>query len=249
VGATLLTILAPLGWVVVRRSPESVGLQPDGDGVIAVVRNDDTARLSNAAGRTWREALRTSTFWIFAAGAALYGLVASGIGLFNESILSERGFGPAIYYQSLVVTALTALIGNFGAGWLALRVPLERLLSTSLFILAAGLIALPHLRSVAQVMAWATAMGLGGGVVMVLFFSVWPRAFGRRHLGRIQGVAQALTVLASAVGPLLLAWCVALTGSYAVMFRILAAVIAIVGAAALAVAVPRFDPETDFPRT
>ncbi len=43
---------------------------------------------------------------------------------------------------------------------------------------------------------------------MVLFFSVWPRAFGRRDLGRIQGAAQALTVLASAVGPLLLAWCV-----------------------------------------
>ena len=27
---------------------------------------------------------------------------------------------------------------------------------------------------------------------MVLFFSVWPRLYGRRHLGRIQGVAQAL---------------------------------------------------------
>ena len=67
-------------------------------------------------------------------------------------------------------------------------------------------------------MAWAAAMGLGGGFVMVLFFSVWPRAFGRRHLGRIQGTAQALTVLASAIGPLLLAWCVELTGSYAAMF-------------------------------
>ena len=57
---------------------------------------------------------------------------------------------------------------------------------------------------------------------MVLFFSVWPRVYGRRHLGQIQGAAQALTVLASAVGPLLLAWCVDLTGSYVAMFRILA---------------------------
>ena len=58
-------------------------------------------------------------------------------------------------------------------------------------------------------------MGLGGGLVMVLFFSVWPRVYGRAHLGRIQGAAQAMTVLASAIGPLLLAWCVEWTGSYA----------------------------------
>ena len=99
-------------------------------------------------------------------------------------------------------------------------------MAVSQFILAAGLLALPHVSSMAQVMAWASAMGLGGGLVMVLFFSVWGRVFGRRHLGRIQGVAQALTVVASAIGPLLLAWCLELTGSYAAMFQILAAVIA-----------------------
>ena len=81
-------------------------------------------------------------------------------------------------------------------------------------------------------------MGLGGGLVMVLFFSVWPRLFGRRHLGRIQGAAQALTVLASAIGPLLLAWCVDWTGSYAAMLRVLAGVIAIVAVASLIAPLP-----------
>jgi MFS family permease len=75
----------------------------------------------------------------------------------------------------------------------------------------------------------------------VQFFSIWPRAFGRSHLGRIQGSAQALTVLASALGPLLLAWCVEATGSYAMMFRVLAAVIAGLAATALAVDVPSQD--------
>ena len=74
-------------------------------------------------------------------------------------------------------------------------------------------------------MVWAVMMGLGGGLVMVLFFSVWPRVYGRRQLGRIQGVAQAMTVLASAVGPLLLAACVEMTGSYAAMFYMLAAAV------------------------
>ena len=52
-------------------------------------------------------------------------------------------------------------------------------------------------------MAWAAVTGLGAGLVMVLFFSVWPRVHGRRHLGKIQGIAQAMTVFASAIRPLL----------------------------------------------
>jgi cyanate permease len=171
-------------------------------------------------------------------GAALYGLVASGIGLFNESILAERGLGPDIYYQTLVVTAMTGLAGNFIGGWLAGFTPLNRLMAVSLFVLTVGLLALPHIGTVATAMGWATMMGLGGGLVMVLFFSVWPRVYGRRHLGRIQGVAQAMTVLASAVGPLLLAATVEATGSYAIMFYALAGAVGAFAVAALVVRLP-----------
>jgi MFS family permease len=244
VGAALIVVLAPLGWIVVRRSPEALGLHPDGESPVSGQPPTPEDSADRVEGCTWDVALRTPTFWVFALGAALYGLVASGIGLFNESILSERGFGPDVYYQTLVVTALTALAGNFLAGWLATRVALGRLLATSLFILAGGLLALPHVGSIAQVMLWATAMGIGGGFVMVLFFSVWVRAFGRRHLGRIQGAAQALTVLASAVGPLLLALCASWTGGYAPMFRLLAAIIAAVGVGALVIPNPIADLES-----
>ena len=253
IGATILVVLAPLAMIVVRRTPEAMGLVPDGEGA-------ETGRLPSTAlwpgkpastkpaptellaGYSWTEALTMPSFWVFAIGTALYGLVASGIGLFNESILGHRGFGPGIYYQTLAVTAMTALVGNFVGGWLARRVPLGRLMAVALFILALGLVALPHVSSIAHVMAWAVAMGLGGGLVMVLFFSVWGRVFGRRHLGRIQGSAQALTVVASAVGPLLLAWCLESTGSYAAMFDILAAVIAAVAIAALLISLPDAPP-------
>jgi MFS family permease len=233
VGCALLAGLAPLAWWVVRRSPEACGLAPDGE------RGAAAASTAEPAGFAWGAALATPAFWVFALGTALYGLVASGIGLFNESILAERGFGASVYYRTLGVTALTALAGNFLGGWLAGRVALGRLLAGALLVLAGGLAALPWVATLAHVMAWAVAMGLGGGLVMVLFFSVWPRVFGRRELGRIQGSAQALTVLASALGPLLLAWCVERTGSYRAMFQVLSAVIALVALAALAVRLPR----------
>ena len=144
-----------------------------------------------------------------------------------------------MYYQTLVITAITSLAGNFIGGWLARTVPLNRLMAVSLLVLTIGLLALPHVGSIPVAMAWAVMMGLGGGLVMVLFFSVWPRVYGRRQLGRIQGVAQAMTVLASAVGPLLLAACVEITGSYAAMFYILAGAVGSTAIAAAAVRMPR----------
>jgi MFS family permease len=232
IGVALIVVLAPASALLARRPPN----QPDQP-------HQPHQPHQPQPGATWQEAVRTPAFWIFSIGAALYGLVASGIGLFNESILAERGFGPDVYYQTLIVTAMTALIGNFAGGWIATRMSLPSLLAISLFVLAAGLAALPHVITIGQVMAWATAMGLGGGLVMVLFFSVWPRVYGRAHLGRIQGAAQAMTVLASAIGPLLLAWCIDWTGSYAGMFNILAGVIGLAGFAAVITPLPQQQPQ------
>lgn len=238
IGVVLIAGLAPLALFLARRSPEAIGLRPDGDDAVDGGGSSDPLAAAELTGLTWQQAVATPAFWLFAIGAALYGLVASGIGLFNESILAERGFGPDVYYQTLIVTAMTALAGNFAGGWLALRMPLPKLLAISMLMLSAGLAALPHVTTLGQVMVWATAMGLGGGLVMVLFFSVWPRAYGRKHLGHIQGAAQAMTVLASAVGPLLLAWCVEWTGSYRDMFYVLAGLIALTAIAAVMTRLP-----------
>jgi len=231
VGLTLVFGLAPLCWVFVRSTPESVGLPVDGS-------NAPAGMPTPMVGATLNEALLTPAFWVFALAASVYGLVASGIALFNESILAERGFGPATYYRSLVVTALTALVGNFGGGAFASRGSLRRLLAVAMLLLSVALVGLPHLTTEGQVMAYAVVMGLVGGFVMVVFFSFWGRAYGRAHLGRIQGAAQTLTVLASAVGPLLLAQCVAWTGSYAAAFYSLAVVGAGLAVAATVVALP-----------
>jgi MFS family permease len=137
-----------------------------------------------------------------------------------------------------VITALTALVGNFAGGALASRGSLRRLLVAAMVLLTVSLTALPHVSTQAHVMTYAVVMGLAGGFVMVVFFSYWGRAYGRAHLGRIQGAAQILTVLASAVGPLFLARCVEWTGSYATAFYALGAVVAVLGLAAVVVTIP-----------
>jgi MFS family permease len=183
--------------------------------------------------------LWTPAFWVFALASSTHNLVASGIGLFNESILAERGFEAGIYHRSLVITALTSLVGNFLGGWLAAKWSVNRLMSLAMALLAGALLGLPSLKTVGQVVVFAVVMGVAGGFVIVIFFSFWAKTYGRAQLGRIQGTAQMMTVLASAIGPLLLAKCHAWTGSYAAVFYSLAGIVCLLGLAAWCVRLPR----------
>src|SRR5258708_18855144 len=99
-GAALIAGLAPLSSLVVRRSPAAIGLAPDG----GLPRSGEGRADGEHAGHTWQAALATPAFWVFALGTALYGLVASRIGLFNESILPTRRFPPPSYYTPSAVT-------------------------------------------------------------------------------------------------------------------------------------------------
>jgi MFS family permease len=188
-------------------------------------------------GMTLSAALGTPAFWVFAGATSLFGLVSSGLGLFNEAVLAERGFDQQTYHTFLAASALIALVGQFGCGWLTLRWSMQRLLGVAMFIYALALVVLPFIVTPAQLWIFAALIGLSGGMITVMFFAIWRR-FGSEHLGRIQGAAQMLTVLASAVGPLLFAQCAAITGSYAPVLLILAPCVFLVGMAAFQVLVP-----------
>ena len=232
IGGALLLVLGPAAWLLVRRAPQGADIVP-GDRAQREVACDDTP-----AGFTLRQALSTTRFWVFALSSSVYGLIASGIGLFNESVLAERGFDASTYHRSLVITAVTALVGNFLGGWLTTRWSMKRLMGLAMFLLAASLLGLPHVTTQPHVVAYAIVMGLAGGFVIVIFFSFWSRSFGRTHLGKIQGAAQTLTVVASAVGPLFMAWGIEWTGSYAAGFYLLAVIVVLLGIGALCVRVP-----------
>ncbi len=216
IGLTIMA-LGPGAWFLVRRSAEAAGLEErEATGLRPALEPE---------GFTLMEALSTPSFWIVGLSSALYLLVASGIGLFNERILAELGFDRSVYVQTLILSALSALVGNFLSGWWVGRGSVPRLLALSMALLAVGLLSLPHLHHLGAVYAQAILMGIAGGFVTVVFFSFWSREYGRRQLGRIQGMAQALTVVGSAVGPLALAKCHTAFGSHTPVFRILAAAV------------------------
>lgn len=229
IGIALLAGLTPLSLLFVRNAPSNTE-----DELIERQADTETNRSF-----TLTEAILTPSFWVFGIASAIYGLIASGIALFNESILAERGFDASTYHRSLVIVALTALVGNFLGGWLTSRWQMNRLLTLAMLLLAGSLLALPFVRTQLHVAAYAFNMGMAGGFVIVIFFSFWSRAYGRVHLGKIQGAAQAVTVIASAVGPVLLAEWFTRTGSYAAIFYLLALIVVFLAVMAWFVPVPQ----------
>jgi MFS family permease len=191
-----------------------------------------------AEGFSLRQALRTPAFWIFGGATSMYGLVSSGLGLFNEAVLAERGFTQANYHQVLSGTALIALIGQFGCGFLSLRWSMRQLLAIALFLYGLALAIVPLLTTVAQLWVFAAIAGISGGMITVIFFAIWREAYGMQHLGGIQGAAQMLTVFASAIGPLLFAKSAELTGSYMPILWLLAVVAGLLSFTALRVSWP-----------
>jgi MFS family permease len=251
IGYTVLAT-APVCWLLVRPAKVLAPLSRQGRGVGGEGGAPDPSppaplppgeRGENGAvaddSLTLGQALRTPAFWVFALATSLYGLIAAGVSLFNQAILEEREFNRDVFLTVTTVTPLIGLAGNLSTGWLATRFRLGRLLAVALAIVASALLAFPLVETLPHVYAYAAAMGFAGGMVTVLFFAVWGLAYGPTHLGQIQGAAQMLTVLASAVGPLALAVGKERFGSYVPTFQILAAACLVLAAAAWFVRLPR----------
>lgn len=240
------------GW---REAWQFVGMVILGGGLVIgllVVRNQPTDSIlarkefststtvkATASDFTLAQAIRTPAFWCFALGAPLYALGFSAISLFNESLLAEQGFGTDKAQELLAIVAGSGVLCNLFGGWLGMKLGMGKLLGGTLLVFAVTLALFPAIRTSAELILYAIAIGGSGGVITVVFFSIWAQMFGRSHLGKIQGAAQICSVLASAAGPLLLAECRQSFGSYTPFFYGVSAAAAIIGIACYVTPTPR----------
>ena len=198
IAACLVFGLAPLGWLIVRSSPEAMGLSVD----LAGERDEN---IENAPlDLPVLSALRSPAFWVFTLAAAMFNLTWSAITLFQESLLIERGFNHDAFILVMGLLVAAGLPANLLTGWLATPQRIGVLLAFGMLILAGSLVAFPSMTTNTQLMGYGTALGVSGGIITVIFFSAYGQAFGRTHLGTIQAIVQVVSVLASAAGPILL---------------------------------------------
>ena len=156
-------------------------------------------------GTPFREALRSPAFWVLTVGVGIYYFAFTGITLFSESLVVSLDFSRDIRNWFLAIMMFSGLASNLCCGWLVQRVSVLNIFGGAMIIFAACLIGFPVASgSIGLIYAVAVALGVGSGAVTVIFFAGFADLFGKRHLGKIQGVAQAMTVASSGTGPLFL---------------------------------------------
>jgi len=219
-------------WLLTRSQPQDAGVE-----FSEAEASPDTAK-ANRACATWQQAVLTPCFWVFAGSISLFGMVSSGISLFQQFILAERGLSEGVFQTCLVIGLLTGMVANLVVGGIARKLPLQWLLAGAMLTFAATTATLPLLHTAPQAYACAAVNGVAGGAITVLFFAVWGHAFGPAQLGRIQSLAQMMTVFASALGPLVVARSQAMTGSYYFILTAFAGTAATLGLVAAFTPVP-----------
>jgi sugar phosphate permease len=121
-GGTVIFIVAAL---IVRRSPQDMGLLPDGESVPPEDAKPDDTRPTPATEYSWTraEALRTKTYWLLALIFGLRLFTQGTLGLFRIPYYIEQGISPSIVALSLSAEAIAAAGAAVPAGWAIDKVP------------------------------------------------------------------------------------------------------------------------------
>ena len=223
--------MSAIGWLLYRDNPEECGLAMDGTAPIPVAPSSAIAgptvaatdkAVDKAAGKATRpsggppeiaarrdftraEALRTLAFWAASLALASQALSVTGITFHIVDIGAAVGLP-----EKQVVTLFLPIAGvSTLVGWLAGvasdRIALKRLFVTMMVFEAAGIVGMAHLDSLPLQLMAIAGLGVSGGCFGTLSTVTLPRYFGRQHLGAIAGVEMMILVIASAIGPSLLA--------------------------------------------
>jgi MFS family permease len=231
---TLAAILAattvPIHAFLLRRSPQAIGLEVDGDARDPLVVGNGLLSAKPAA--AIREALGGRAFWTLTSAVVLSSLAAVATVVHLIPFLLGRRF-------PLATAALAA--GGIGLMQLPGRlfyVPLRRRLSVVgataavLAVQAFALAWLPLVRGRLGLAVFVIAFGMGNGAATLVRATGIAELFDPGVYGRVGGLIASFTAVARAAGPIAAALAYQSLGSYAAVFWSLAALLA-VGAATL----------------
>ena len=234
-GAMVLGVAPALLFV--RRSPEDMGLHPDGDFAPASTQEKSAARpkfvplkISADADVRWspREALRTSAFWLLALTFGIASIGVTGLNLHIYSYVTDLGYSAVVAASVMSVIASMQLASPLAWGFLTERIDARYAAMLRFIVQALGL-ALAVMMSGhlfwLYVGFFLYGIGLGGN--MVLPDILWANYFGRLSLGQIRGMGILISQILAAIGPPFFGFLFDITGGYGLSFAIFGIVLMI----------------------
>lgn len=211
-GVVTIVIMGPIAWLLFRDTPEEAGLEMDGGKVAsaAVVNPDMHIHREFTQG----EAFRDYSFWVFNLTFSFYGLYATAFTFHILSLASEYQFADERILSLFVPIAATSVLTNLVFGAINARLRLKWLLLVMNIGCLSATLGMLFLDKPGGVSAYVIGNGIASGGFVSLTGIVFPRFYGRLHLGAISGVNMSAMVIASGLGPLAFGLCQQFSGSY-----------------------------------
>lgn len=221
-------LFALLAVVFIRDAPEVCGLQADGIRTSAT----DTAAAQTGADQTLAQARLTPEYWAYCLGLAIHSLFGTAVVFHVVDVFAEAGRSSTEAFGYFLPSAIVSTSVNLLASWLADRRALKPFLLIMLGAFAVGAFGLLNLQQPWGYWLLVLGFGSGGGLWGVLSNLAFIRHHGRLHLGEISGFNTAITVFASAIGPVTFSLSRDWTGSYhGAMWACLAVIMVLLAAA------------------
>ncbi len=208
--AVLWVVMAPLGYLLIRDTPEGVGLMPDNEGATEVEAEDVVSEESWTLG----EALRTRAFWCIIYTTVVPSAIITGLVFHQISILAQAGLDPGTASLISSLMSVVRLPIVLLAGPVADRVQLRYLVALSQALMLGSIAVLYLAESVTLVVVYGVLVGVQMALQGIVGGVIWPDYYGRRHLSTIRGVTMMAGVIGSALGPLPYGFAYDLFGGY-----------------------------------
>ena len=227
----LLVFALALGPVsmLVRQSPESVGLMPDGDEPDQQEEGETASPATEEVNWTLREAMRTPTLWLLAISTGFLYLLQSGTNIHQAAFFLDQGLGLGVSAASISMNAIFTGLGSLFWGWVVDRVPVRYTYAGVALMMSGALVMFTMADTAIEALVVAAIFGTAVGGILVVPVVAYANYFGRGSLSTIRGVTEPLVSLGQAIGGLFSGIVYDVTGSYRDAFIVLA----IVGAATI----------------
>jgi len=178
-------------------------------------------------GLTFKEALRTRTFWAIAvSGFLAYYSIFSFVQHFVLHLNKGFAYTLADAGKMMFLFSLVAMTAKFAIGWLADHIDRHKVFTACQVIMLVGMIGLASMKREWVVIS-AVIIGLGWGGLFTLYNMLAVNNFGLREIGRINGSISLMESIGVGLG----SWVTGLLfdryGSYQVPFTVLAVAIVV----------------------
>jgi MFS family permease len=226
---TWVLMLPPLIFFAVDK-PEDVGLRPDGERRQAGDAEGGTAEIS---GLTLGEALRTVSFYIVSAGWFAIAMLVTTLHFWQVQVLTGQGISTEFAARAFTISAVGMVVAMPLVGRLFDRLRTRYVFALGLLITSTSLVLVTTATTGPMLILYAAVFGMNNAFSMTMFGYLWPRYFGRKHLGSIQGTGQMIGVFGASLGPLPVGWAFDAIGDATWTLRLLAIAPAVIAVLAV----------------